>query len=275
MSQDISRRGFVRQSLGWTASLVWGLDAFQALAQNAVALLNYQGRLTDAAGLPRTGSAAMTFRIVDAAGNPLGWAETHPAVPLDNGFFSVQLGSITPLTPALFAGPPTDSFGPVRHLEVTIDGETLLPNLRITSAAWAIGTVVGATGPAGPSGTAGVTGPTGPIGATGAGPTGATGLGGATGPTGSSGPAGASGPTGPSGSSGAQGPTGPAGSTGPTGPQGASGAAGASGGTGPTGPQGTSGTTGSTGPQGSTGPTGPIGSTGPGFGATGATGPGP
>ena len=184
------------------SSLFRTLEVF---GQEAPALLNYQGRLADAAGVPLDGNFAMSFRILDGSSSTTAtqlWSESHGAVSVADGFFNVQLGSVTPFPASLFAGGPSDTLGPLRYLEGTIASETLSPNLRITSAAYAIGTVGGPTGPAG---LAGPTGPTGDIGATGdLGPTGPTG------PVGVPGPIGPTGPTGPAAS-----PTGP---TGPTGP---------------------------------------------------------
>jgi hypothetical protein len=149
-------------------------------------LLTYEGRLTRFQGrFPVCGTVDMIFEIVDGpgptanqlpAGNP--WSEEYPAVDVENGFFSVQLGSIVPLRPNLFSGPPTDQFGPARYIRVTVEGQVLSPNLRITSAAYAIESqqaegvtgltgITGPTGPTGPSGVSGTTGPTGPTGPTG------------------------------------------------------------------------------------------------------------
>jgi len=258
-----NRRDFLGRSLVLTLSATWVGTALDAWGQNAPLLLNYQGRLTDPAGQPRNGNFTMGFRLVDASGAALGWAETQAGVVVNNGFFSVLLGKVTPLSAALFQGPPVDAYGPQRFLEVTVGGETLAPNARIVSAAWAIATPVGPTGAAGTS----VPGPTGAQGLVG--PTGSSGAG----PTGAAGPTGVTGPAGPSGSgpTGAQGPTGTTGPTGAVGTTGATGAAGVQGATGPTG------AAGGTGSAGSVGPTGPIGFTGPtgALGATGPTGAGP
>lgn len=209
-----TRRQFLAGTTLVTLASTWLGGMRSVFAQAAAMLLNYQGRLTNASGQPRNGSFDMSFRLVDAGGGSLGWDESHPGVMVSNGFFSVTLGSNTPLTQALFLGPPTDAFGPVRFLEVTVGGETLSPNVRIASAAWAI---VAPVGPTGPAGSTGLTGPQGAMGATGA--TGATGPAGSTGPTGPTGPAGpgvgVQGPQGP----GPQGPQGP-GPQGPQGPQG-------------------------------------------------------
>ena len=215
-----ARRDFLKRTLVWTVGTTWVGVAGAPRAQNAPQLLNYQGRLTDAAGAPRNGSFSMSFAIL---GGPSGWSEAQ-SVTVTNGFFSVLLGSVTPFPADLFTGGSTDSYGPVRHLQVTVGGETLTPNIRIVSAAWAIGTVAGPTGaigPAGATGPGGLTGPSGP-----------TGIAGSTGPTGPTGPSGSSGPTG------ITGPTGPTGLTGPTGDLGPTGATGATGPTGLTGPTG-------------------------------------
>ena len=144
-----SRREFLGKSVICTLSATWLGTALDLFAQDAPRLLNYQGRLTDAAGQPRNGNFAMSFRIVDAGGASLGWAETQPGIVVNNGFFSVLLGKVTPLTAAVFTGPPVDAYGAVRFLEVTVAGETLAPNIRIVSAAWAI---AGASGPTGAAG---------------------------------------------------------------------------------------------------------------------------
>lgn len=195
-----SRRDFLGQSLMWTLASTWLVAARSAWSQDVPLLLNYQGRLTDAAGVPRNGSFDMAFRIVDAGGAPLGWAEAQNGVIVNNGFFAVLLGKVTALSPALFQGPPTDAYGPVRFLEITVAGQTLAPNFRLTSVPWAMTTTAGPAGPAGAAGPMGVQGPQGSQGAQGL-----------PGPTGPQGPEG----------QGSQGPQGgPQGPTGPQGPQG-------------------------------------------------------
>lgn len=230
-----SRRDFLKRSLVWTIGTSWVGASDAPRAQSAAQLLNYQGRLTDAAGQPRNGSFSMGFAIL---GGTSSWSESQ-TVNVANGFFSVLLGSQTPFPADLFTSGDTDAYGPVRMLQVTVNGELLTPNIRIVSSAWAIGTVAGPTGPTGP------TGLDGPAGATGAaGPTGIAGPTGFTGPTGPTGPTGILGPTGPTGPTGYLGPTGPTGSTGITGPTGLTGA---------TGPTGATGATGVTGPTGAGG----------------------
>ena len=198
-----TRRLFVGGGVAAVVATSPIFEALEALAQDAPLIMTYQGRLTDASGNPLTYTVAMSFQVVKfhnagpALPQSAPWAESHPSVQVTNGFFTVLVGSVTPLPAALFSGEPYDPNGQaLRYLEVTVDDEWLEPNLRLTSAPWAIGTQ---EGPTGATGFSGATGPTGSMGATG--PTGALG-----------------GPTGPTGSSGVTGPTGPTGAIGPTGP---------------------------------------------------------
>lgn len=122
-------------------------------------LINYQARITDSGGSPLDSppNIQVKFRILDAdGGSQVGtWSETHASVPVVNGIFNVIIGSVVDLPPNLFLGPPLDPDGrPLRFLEVMVDGETLSPSHRITSAPYAIigGGPSGPTGPSGPSG---------------------------------------------------------------------------------------------------------------------------
>ncbi len=241
----VSRRDLLKGSIlfGFSTGLS-GLMMRTVAAQEGVNLLSYQGRLTDSSGGPLNGSYDIGFRMVGQSGNPLAttWSELHNNVAVEQGVFSLQLGSKTTFPTGIFEGPPADSYGPLRFLEISVDGETLSPNVRLTSAVWALG-ISTIAGPAGPVGEMGPTGMTGPSGNTG--------------PTGAQGPTG-SGDTGPAGPTGEFGPTGPTGDVGPTGPMGDVGPTGPIGDTGPTGPVGPTGPS-ESGPTGTTGPTGPQG----------------
>ncbi len=85
--------------------------------------INYQGRLHDNAGNPVTTEAALTFTIYDAltGGNVIWGPETHAAVSIQEGLFSVGLGSRTT------GGIPTTVWNGDRYLEVTVGSETLAP----------------------------------------------------------------------------------------------------------------------------------------------------
>lgn len=264
--------------------------------------ITQQGLLLDAVGAPVTGSVTFTFSVyeTDAGGAPI-WTETQ-TLTLENGYFTTQLGKVTPLGGVLF------SDGGLRYLGIQIAGDVeLAPRETISSVPYAmvstdaigdihpssvtIGSqpVIDNTGHwVGPlTGLAGSTGPTGPTGPTGAtGPNGAIGATGPTGANGTNGTNGAPGPTGPAGAAGAQGPAGPTGATGSigltgaAGPTGASGAAGAPGATGAPGAAGATGATGATGAKGTTSPisasgaaTAPTAGTQGAFGAVGLFSP--
>lgn len=285
MSPPLTRRKLVQGCMVWTVSTGWaGLLSRAAFGQDAVRLITYQGRLTDPTGKPLNGTYDFLFRMVDGGGASLPasapWVENHTGVSVQQGLFNILLGSNTEFPDGVFAGDPIDAYGPVRFLKILVNGETLSPNVRLTSAAWALGTTsvqgekgekgepgpqgeqgrrgpAGETGPAGPRGESG---PTGPGGDGEPGPTGPQGDPGPTGPQGESGPTGSQGDQGSTGPQGDPGSTGEQGEPGPTGPQGEPGSTGPQGDPGFTGPQGDPGTTGPEGPQGNDGPTGPTGS---------------
>ena len=93
--------------------------------------LSFQGYLEDASGNPVNSTKSMTFTIYDAetGGNNL-WSETHSSVEVDNGYFSVRLGSVNPIPQSVFSSTS-------RWLEIEIDGEVLSPRMKLTSVGWA------------------------------------------------------------------------------------------------------------------------------------------
>ena len=109
---------------------VWarGLQSPTAPGPSATTV-NYQGRLADSGGTPINGSRAMTFAIYDAAtsGNLIWGPETHAAIPVSSGLFSVGLGSQTS------GGIPTMTWNGDRYLEIQVGGETLSPRELIRS----------------------------------------------------------------------------------------------------------------------------------------------
>jgi len=120
------------------ALVLWGvfhLYTAQAgpLAQSGGPLLvNYQGLLTDSGGSPLTGPVNLTFAIYDGkTGGVKLWEEIHSSVPLDSGYFSVMLGSVTPLTSSVFDGVE-------RWIQVTVDGGSPLSRQRLASVPYAI-----------------------------------------------------------------------------------------------------------------------------------------
>ncbi len=122
---------FVTRLTSFTLLITTLLFLPSSFVQAAVPhLINYQGRLTDTAGIPLNGSYAITFRIFNAetAGTML-WEETQGSVVVQKGIFSVLLGSVTNLGLA---------FDIPYFLEIKVGTEVMSPRQRITSAGYAI-----------------------------------------------------------------------------------------------------------------------------------------
>lgn len=85
--------------------------------------MNFQGRLTDTVGTAKPdGTYNIRFRIYNAASTAV-WTEDHlvsagNGVSLVGGLFSVQLGSVTPLDPALFNTATTNQNGMTLEVEL-------------------------------------------------------------------------------------------------------------------------------------------------------------
>ncbi len=92
----------------------------------------FQGLLLDDTSQPVTATVDFDFVLFDAvaAGASL-WNESHSAVPVVDGVYSVNLGSQTPLTSGILAGG-------VAFLEITVDGETLAPRQQLLSVPYAL-----------------------------------------------------------------------------------------------------------------------------------------
>ena len=93
-------------------------------------LINYQGMLTDDGGNPLNTPQNLTFRIynVESGGGWL-WGETQNNVPVEEGLFSVILGSVDPIDLP---------FDEDYWLEIEVGlGDTLLPRIKITSMGYA------------------------------------------------------------------------------------------------------------------------------------------
>jgi hypothetical protein len=116
--------------------------AFTVVAYGAAPqMLNYQGRLTGTSGDPVSGTYSMTFAIYDdsTGGNPI-WSEASD-VYVNEGIFSVILGSQVPIDDTVFAEPD-------RWLQLAVEGEDVVPRTRLTSVAYShrVSTVDGASG---------------------------------------------------------------------------------------------------------------------------------
>jgi hypothetical protein len=127
------------------------LTAASTFAQSVPALVNYQGRLTDAAGAPlATGDYSLTFRIYgSASGNDLIWGPQvfdgttgtgkGPKIPVVQGYFNVILGPVDTNTGVSGGRKILEAFtGSARFLEITVDtGAPVAPRQQILSAPYA------------------------------------------------------------------------------------------------------------------------------------------
>ena len=123
----------MKKLLSILVSMALMAPAISPMAHAAVPqVVSFQGRLTDARNTPRNGLFSIVFEIYEqpAGGAPL-WAETQNSVMVDNGIFSAQLGSVTPI-------PLSALSADTRYLSVTVAGETLSPRQRLLSTPYAL-----------------------------------------------------------------------------------------------------------------------------------------
>ena len=101
---------------------------------------NHQGRLLDAVGTPVSGSVQLVFRLYDdSTAGTLIWTETHPSVSVNDGLFSVTLGSVTPFDADMFSPPSSGGLPPAqRFLEIEASGEVITPRVRLVSIPYAV-----------------------------------------------------------------------------------------------------------------------------------------
>lgn len=241
-----------------TISLVLSLLAGLCLpgwvaASGVPRFVEHHGRLIDRGGVPITGAREFHYTIY--RGTEGVYSESR-IVDLSDGFFSVRIGEMQPLPPAIFT-----TGGLTLGLRIGQD-EELAPRLPLVAAPYAlvaqdaIGDITPRSVQVGgrqvidaegrwTGGSLDHPGPAGEMG-----PAGSPGEQGPPGPRGPRGPEGPQGPPGEPGEVGEVGPPGDHGPWGPKGLQGEPGPAGAQGSVGPQGPEGPQGPPGDPGPQG-------------------------
>jgi hypothetical protein len=106
-----------------------------SMAFAAPTKLSQQGRLLDGDGAPLTGSHGLAFTLHDAEsdGNEV-WREER-VVEFEEGYYSLVLGELVPLTDLLFGG------GTV-WMQLAVDGVELSPRQEVVSMPYALRSVV-------------------------------------------------------------------------------------------------------------------------------------
>lgn len=97
----------------------------------SASLIAYQGRLADTAGVPLTGSYAMTFALYTApTGGSALWSESRTVAATD-GVFSVMLGEVTPISASIASNTSL-------YLGVTVGSDAeMTPRKQLGSVAYA------------------------------------------------------------------------------------------------------------------------------------------
>lgn len=122
---------YLRTAL-YTCVLLFTLG-LAAQAGSVPELISHQGRLLKADGTPESGAHSLTFNVYEASSGGVAlWTESHPGVVVDEGLFTVLLGSTVPVTSDLLS-PPSSGSPVERWLEVTVDGQVLSPRMRLAA----------------------------------------------------------------------------------------------------------------------------------------------
>jgi hypothetical protein len=120
-----------------TRKLVWVMAMLMlvgagAHAQHVPRLINYQGQLLDANGIPANGNYQVVFSIFPLpTGGTAMYTETQN-VSVSNGLFDTLIGSVTPIPDTLFDAAPH-----LRYLEITANGTVLTPRRLFGSVPYA------------------------------------------------------------------------------------------------------------------------------------------
>lgn len=122
-------------------------SASQASAASPPQLLNYQGVLRDANGLPLTGDYPMVFRLVERGAGDEILVDDHSGatgtgVPVVDGLFTVQIGSgvVSDGAGLGYYASLAEVFRDFNSVDLSIEvnGELLTPSIPIASAAYAL-----------------------------------------------------------------------------------------------------------------------------------------
>lgn len=104
---------------------------FSVTSSEVPKMINYQGKLTDPQGVLIDSTISITFSIYsDSVGGDILWSETQSSVLVQNGIFSVLLGSVNPIPDSVFTGS-------IRYLGVKVgDDDEMIPRRAIVSVGY-------------------------------------------------------------------------------------------------------------------------------------------
>jgi hypothetical protein len=104
-----------------------------SVATGTPAAIDYQGFLRNTeTGMPLNGPHDLVFRLYGSITGPDSlWSETHPGVTLDQGVFSVQLGSVHAFSLPMFEQGAL-------FLEVNVDAQIMTPRTQLVSVPYAL-----------------------------------------------------------------------------------------------------------------------------------------
>jgi hypothetical protein len=121
----MKRKTWLGLATAFAAATSWALVQPQRI--------NFQGKLIDpATNNPKAGPVTLTFNLynVQSGGSSL-YSETQSNVPLTNGVFSVEIGTLNAISRDLFLGASA-------YLGVTVQGDTeMSPRQNLTMSAYA------------------------------------------------------------------------------------------------------------------------------------------
>ena len=115
------------------AALALAIAPLSVQAQAVPEMLPYNGFLADTNGVPVDGGISLTVRVYETsdAPNPI-WQETLQNVPVDAGYFRVDLGLIVPLVQDV-------QNGRTRYLGLSVNGDAeATPRQRIGAVPYAL-----------------------------------------------------------------------------------------------------------------------------------------
>jgi len=112
--------------------LVSGVCHLTSVRAEVPRLINFEGKLTEKDGTPISGTKTITFKIYESETGPIPiWVETRNVI-LENGFYSILLGSVEPF-------PSSMKFDTKYWLSVQVSGEDeMSPRYEIGAVPYAI-----------------------------------------------------------------------------------------------------------------------------------------